>query len=122
MGWSAKHGLRPNRPRPVTVYMKDGQKVRVRRPLRKDGWRVVGVLTRSIAGVRRVTVRTLAAAGLRFERQTWSQDFRLHPTKGYRVATEVRKASETTKNSRLPKDWRLGVHEHDTFKRGGVTK
>lgn len=115
MGWSVK-GYRPNKPRRVTVFMKDGQKVRVRRPSRKDGYRLGGKLTRTAIGVRRIYIDGNVT---RYERHTWSQDYVLHPTKGYRVASKVRKTSETTKNSRLPKDWHLGVSQRDTFTRNG---
>lgn len=117
MGWTVT-GFRPNRPRPYTEYV-DGKPVRKRHEPRKDGYRFVGVLTRSVVGVRKVWNGTPVhgTPTLRFERHEWSQKFALHPTKGYRVASGVTKTSETTKNSRLPKDWHIGVHKHATFTR-----
>jgi hypothetical protein len=107
MGWSPTRGFRPNRPRPLRV---PGVPVPVKRPLRRQ---TVGVLTQTAAGVQRIVV----AGKQRYRRYVWTQQHRLHPTKGYRVASPVKKSVETTPNSRLPKDWRLGLHETATFTR-----
>lgn len=118
MGWSAKHGLRPNRPRRVTVY-EDGKAVRRFPTPREPGYRVVGVLTRAIAAVRRLHTfePNSPNRAIRFQRGTWTQTFRLHPTKGYRVDSPVRKLVETSKNSRQPEGWKLGIHVIETFSR-----
>jgi hypothetical protein len=114
MGWSPTRGFRPNRPRPLRV---PGVAVPVKRALRRQ---TVGVLTQTATGVRRVYVGT--PRKLRYERHVWTQQHRLHPTKGYRIASPITKTVETTTNSRLPKGWRLGLHETKTFtrSRGGA--
>lgn len=112
MGWSAKHGLRPNRPRRVTVY-EDGKAVRRFPTPREPGYRVVGMMTEVATGVGRLLVEEK----LRWRRYVWSQDWRLHPTKGWRVESPIRKSVETSPNSRQPEGWKRGIHEHYTFKR-----
>lgn len=107
MGWSAKHGLRPNRTRPL----RDAKGRPLldqfgRRLARPEPCREVGVLTRTIVEV------YVDRHG--WHRATWSRDYTLHPTKGFRVASPVRATFEDDFD-----DWSqgTGIYITETFTR-----
>lgn len=79
MGWSTKHGLRPNRTRPLRSA--GGQIVPRREPVH-----VVGVMVRAVEAVR------VDRNG--WDRMTWCVGYKLLPTKGWRVDTPLRKVIE----------------------------
>lgn len=101
MGWSKKHGLRPNRTRPLRL---PGGKIANRR----EPCREVGVMTRTIVEVH------VDRHG--WHRATWSRDYALHPTKGFRVESPVRKSFDHDEENQ-PQNWRQGIYRITTFSR-----
>lgn len=109
MGWSAKHGLRPNRPRPLR---EPGTRKIIKRPPREPGYRVVGVLN--------CTKVNVHAVPKGFFRRTITLLLRLHPTKGWRIENNGPEIVDFSPSKLPPSDWIRGRHITNTFKRAAA--